>query len=95
MVKSYTHFSYNGHAPGSLSMILWVWLQGRRGNQAGWAECGRNEAAKRAVGEVCLPGRGQPYDEAHYQLSVQEQGGVVIDGKGGVVRRWACLEGLV
>lgn len=66
------------HTPVSLTLHFPIPAvpQGRGSYQTGRAECVRNEAAERSGGEVCLPGWGQPHDEAHHQLSLQKQGGV-------------------
>ena len=60
------HFSF---------FVLEFPLQRRRSHQAGRSECSRDEAAERPGGEVCLPGRGQPDDEADHQLSLPQQRG--------------------
>ena len=51
------------------------WLQRGGSDQAGWIECGPDEGVERQVREVCFPSGGQPHDETHHQLSLQEQGG--------------------
>ena len=51
------------------------WFQRGGGHQTGRTECFGDEAAAGAGGEVCLPSRGQPNDEAYHQLALQKQRG--------------------
>ena len=62
----------------SLPLLHLLALQGGGSYSTGRTECVRDEATERQGGEVCLPGRGQPHDETHHQLTLQKQGGVYV-----------------
>ena len=61
-----------------LPLLHLLTLQGGGSYSTGRTECVRDEATERQGGEVCLPGRGQPHDETHHQLTLQKQGGVYV-----------------
>ena len=62
----------------SLPLLHLLALQGGGSYSTGRTECVGDEATERQGGEVCLPGRGQPHDETHHQLTLQKQGGVYV-----------------
>lgn len=50
-------------------------VQGRGGYSARRPERGADARAARQGAEEALRGRGEPHDEDHHQLALQEQGG--------------------